>query len=126
MMECWSDVKYKELPVLPNISLLQYSITPILSLRAQFVHGVYHGDDMIDRCFRQDAVAEIEDMAGTAAGAAEDFSHSVFDFLRRCEERDRVKVALDGDIVADCGPAFVEIDTPVEADDIAAGGAHLF
>ena len=89
------------------------------------MHGVDHGDHMIDRRFRQDAVAEIENMSGTAAGAAQDFRHSAFDFFRRGEQRDRVEVALHGDIVADGGPAFVEIDTPVEADDIAAGGADV-
>ena len=62
---------------------------------------------------------------GTAAGAAQDFCHSAFDFFRRSEQRDRIEVALDGDVVADGGPAFVKIDTPVQADDIAAGGADV-
>ena len=79
--------------------------------------------DVIDRRFRQDAVAEIENMSGTAAGAAQDFRHAAFDFFRRSEQRDRIEVALHGDVVADRGPAVVEIDAPVQADDIAAGGA---
>ena len=32
------------------------------------MYGLDHGDDMIDRSFRQDAVAEIEDMARRIVG----------------------------------------------------------
>jgi hypothetical protein len=42
----------------------------LMSPRAQLMHSVDQGDNVIDRRFRQDAVAQVEDMAGPAAGAA--------------------------------------------------------
>ena len=70
------------------------------------MHGVDHGDDVIDRGFRQDAVAEIENMAGTSASAAQNFRHSTFYFFRRCEKRNRIEVALHRDIMADAWPSL--------------------
>jgi hypothetical protein len=49
------------------------------------MHSVDHGDDVIDRGFRQDAVTKIENMARSTSGAAENFRYSTFDFFRRCE-----------------------------------------
>ncbi len=71
-------------------------------------------------------MAEIENMAGPAGGAAENLCHATFDVFRRREQRDRIEVALHGDVVTDSGPAFVEIDAPVETDHVAAGGANMF
>ena len=65
------------------------------------MHCLDHGDDMIDRSFRQDAVAEIENMAGLTAGAAQNFGHSAFYFFRRCEQGDRIEIALHRDIMTE-------------------------
>jgi hypothetical protein len=45
------------------------------------VHGVDHGDDMVDWSFRQDAMAEVENMSGPTSGAPENFRHSTLDFF---------------------------------------------
>ncbi len=65
-------------------------------------------------------------MSGFAAGAAENFRDATFDFFRRGEERHWVEVALHRDVVANRGPAVVEIDAPIETDHAATGGANLF
>ena len=90
------------------------------------MHGFDHGDDVIDWGFRQDAMAEIENMAVPAVGAPQNFRHSAFDFSRRCEQRNRIEVALHRDIMTDRCPTFVEVDAPIQADDVAAGGANMF
>ena len=51
--------------------LLQYSIAPNLLPRAQLVDGFDHGDHVIDRRFRQHAMSQVENMAGTSVGAAQ-------------------------------------------------------
>ena len=45
---------------------------------AELVHRVDHGDDVIDRSFGQNAMAEIENMPGTAGGAAQNFRDARF------------------------------------------------
>ena len=56
-MEYWSDVNLQLSRQRASVPILQYSNTPILSPRAQLVHGVDQGDDVIDRRLRQHAVA---------------------------------------------------------------------
>src|SRR5678816_4858912 len=78
------------------LALLRRSSTPILNFLfcTQFMHRLDHGDDMIDRSFRQDAVAEIENMAGLTAGATQNFADPMSDFFGRCEQRHRIEVSL--------------------------------
>ncbi len=87
-------------------------------------HPLDELDDVFDRGAGDDAVAEVEDVAGAAGGGGEDFGDAgVEDFLRG-EEGDGVEVALDGDAVVEGAPGLVEGGAPVEAEDVAAGLAH--
>ncbi len=47
------------------------------------------------------------------------------DLVGRPKQHRGVEVALNGDTVAELVPGAVEVDPPVEADDVAAGGADL-
>src|SRR5262249_26694885 len=73
---------------------------------------------------RKHAVAEIEDVAGTAACAAEDIERPGLDALPGAQQGRRVEVALNT-AVADLGPGAVELDAPVDADYVAAGRGHV-
>ena len=64
-------------------------------------------------------------MTGAALRPAQDVASVPLDLGGRPEQRRRVEVALDGDVVAELAASAVEIDAPVEADDVAAGGVHL-
>ena len=88
--------------------------------------GFNHGDDVIDWCFRQDAVTEIKNMAGPSFGSAQDVGDAISDFFWRGQQRDRIEVALNSDIMFNRRPTFVEIYPPIQTDHVAAGGAHMF
>ena len=72
---------------------------------------------------REHAVAEVEDVTGSAAGAGEHVARAGGDALPRREQQGGVEVALHAPH-ADAFPAFVEGDPPVEPDHIAAGRRH--
>ena len=93
-------------------------------MHAEFVDGVDEREDVIDRRFGQDAVAEIEDVAGASGGLIENHLGTAANFGRLGEQRDRIEITLNGDIVAEPRPGLGEIDAPIETDDIAAGLAH--
>ncbi len=78
------------------------------------------GPDVVDGCLRQDAVAEVEDMAGASAGLCQDPSGLAGDLPWRGEQDDRIEVPLDGDPVTEPIPGPVQVDPPVQADDRAA------
>ncbi len=85
---------------------------------------VDYGDDVFDWGSGDDAVAEVEDVAGAASGSGEDFLYAGVDDVLRGEEGDWVEVALDGTAGA-CGlPAFSQRDAPVETEDIGSGLAE--
>src|SRR5919198_1797121 len=73
---------------------------------------------------RQYAVAQVEDVARAASGAAKDVLRGRLHALPWAEEDRRVEVALDAPVLADLRPAAVERDAPVEADHVAARVAH--
>ena len=70
-------------------------------------------------------MAEVEDVAGPRAGALEQFLHLGAQFVDRREQRHRVQVALNGRAVADVHPSLVDIDAPVHAHHVAAGGVQF-
>ena len=75
---------------------------------------------MFDGSGRQDAMAQIENMPIAAAGTAQDVFNAAFDLMERRIQRHRVEIPLPGSIMPDHGPGFVEMDSPVDADHIAA------
>src|SRR5215211_5325561 len=80
--------------------------------------------DVIDRCLRQHAVAEVEDVTGRATGAVEHRLCPRLDRLPGGEECGRIEVALDGDRAAEPPPCRGEVDPPIDADHVRAGRAH--
>ncbi len=86
-----------------------------------------HLDDRLDVLYgraRYYAVAEVEDVAGASGGLSEDLLDAGFEDRFWGEERDRIKIALDGACVVHLAPGFVERRAPVEADDVGAGFTH--
>ena len=69
-------------------------------------------------------MAEVEDVTGTAPRAVEDVLHARADIRRLREKHGGVEVPLHRDVVADGGPARVEVNAPVEPDHVAARRAH--
>ena len=92
--------------------------------RGIFLHETRQILHVVHRGFGQDAVAEIEDVAGAAGGEAQNFFGAGFQFLPVGEEQHGVEIALHGAPVIEARPAFVERDAPVEADDVGSGFAH--
>ena len=79
--------------------------------------GVYGG-------VGDDAVAEVEDVAGLVVVEGEDFSYAGFEDLGWGEEGDGVEVALHCDAVAEGAAGFVEGYAPVETEDVSSGFAE--
>src|SRR5713226_10065553 len=76
---------------------------------------------VLERAAGQHAVTQIEDVARTPGRPPEHLARPVDNEFERSEEHRRVKVALHAAIVADAPPAGIEVDAPVERDDIGAG-----
>src|SRR5258708_14137685 len=81
--------------------------------------------NVLERCGREDAVPEVEDVPGPSAGAREHFVGGCEDALERAEQQRRIEVALDAAVGADALPRLVERRAPVGADDVAARVAPL-
>src|ERR1700682_4905467 len=80
---------------------------------------------VLDRRRGQDAVAEVEDVAGPAAGAREHVVGGRDDPLERTQQHCGLPVALNAAIEPDALPGFVERRAPVGANDIASRSAQL-
>ena len=89
-----------------------------------FLHEASQVLHIVDWGFGEDAVAEIEDVAGASGGAAENVFGARLQFLPVGEEQNRIEIALHGALVIEASPAFVERDAPVEADDVRSGLFH--
>ena len=76
----------------------------------------------------QDAMTEVEDVAGTASGAVKDVLGFGAHDVPGGKKDGGIEVALDGDAVgaAETRPGGIERGMPVEADDIATSGGHQF
>src|ERR1017187_8160163 len=64
-------------------------------------------------------------MAGAGAGWFEEFVDRRSQLGERGEEGDGVEVALDGGAVADVHPGLGDVDAPIDAHDVAAGGVEF-
>src|SRR5438094_857122 len=80
--------------------------------------------DVIDRRLWQDAVPEVEEVAGPPRRLPEDGRGVRPDLADRAEKYRRVEVALDRDVVTEPRPGRVQIDAPVEANHVPARRAH--
>jgi len=76
--------------------------------------GVFHGR------LRQDAMAEVEDVAGTGEGG-DDFLGGAANFGWRAEEDRGIEVALQGDVRAELCAERAKINAPIDAEDVGAG-----
>src|SRR3954470_17761446 len=74
---------------------------------------------------REDAVAEVEEVPGAARGSGEHVERRRLDPLPGAEEDGGIEIPLHAALEADLVPAAVEVDPPVEADHVAAGGGHV-
>ena len=63
-------------------------------------------------------MAEIEDVAGPAAGARQHIVGRRERPIERAEQQRRIEIALDGAVEADALPGLVERRPPVGADDV--------
>ena len=82
---------------------------------------VHEAGEVVGIGSREDAVPEVEDVARPAGGLAEDRPSVRGDRVERADEEAGVQVALDAAVMPDDVPARIEVDPPVEADDVAAG-----
>ena len=84
---------------------------------AQLFHGV-------DRGFGQDAVAQVEDVTGTSGGLTHDVFGARPHFLPVCKQKNRVEISLYRTLEIHLPPAFVERNSPVQANDFCSGFLH--
>src|SRR6266849_10015878 len=83
-------------------------------------YGLDQGLQVLNRAARQHAVAEIEDVTPAPGRPPEHLARPLDHELARAEQHRRVQVALHPAVVADTPPARIEVDAPVERDDIGA------
>src|SRR5712691_1522678 len=81
--------------------------------------------NMFQRRRWKNAVAQIEDVAGTSAGALEDFVGRGEHAIEWTEQQRRVEVALNRAVRSDALPRLVQRRAPVGANHVAAGRAQL-
>src|ERR1700691_970919 len=82
---------------------------------AELAHVLHHPLHIFDRSTGNNAVPEIEDVSGAAAGLGEDLAHAFAEQIFAGEKHDRVKVALHRNRVAKRGPALVQRHPPIQA-----------
>src|SRR3989338_6550973 len=89
------------------------------------MNGLCHRNHMFYWSIREDSVAQIKDMAWPAASATENLRYLATDLIDRSQQSHRVQVPLDPDVIAHGLPGLVQIDPPVQADDISSRGAYM-
>src|ERR1051325_3346718 len=88
-------------------------------------HHLHHSFHVIYRRLWQNAVTQIEDVAGPRARALQQFVDAHLELGQRREQRYRIQIPLDGGTVADVHPGLVDVDTPVDAHYVAARGMQF-
>src|SRR6266568_7190792 len=89
-------------------------------LQPELAHHTHHGLHVLDRRFWNNAVAEIEDVAGASGCRAQNLLHAQLEHFRRSEQSDGVKIALHRVAVTHGAPALIEGLPPVESDHVRA------
>src|SRR5262249_20705560 len=79
----------------------------------QLMDGVDERPHVIDRGPREDAVAEVEDVADAPVGLLEDRRRPTPDLGGWCEQGGGTQVPLDPDAGPEPSPALPELDAPV-------------
>src|SRR5262245_34535508 len=80
--------------------------------------------DVVDRCLRDDAVTEVEDVTRLSVHLVEDRPRLSFDRRAIRTEHDRIEIALNR-LAAKRAPRRGERRTPIERDHVAASLVHL-
>ncbi len=62
-------------------------------------------------------MTQIENVPRPTPGLPQDALGLSSDLVDRREQDDGIKIALNGDIVAEASPTLVELDSPIKADD---------
>src|SRR4051794_21203667 len=75
---------------------------------------------VLDRGLRQNAVAEVEDMPGSARGALQHAIGGARENLPGCKKKRGIQVALHRDAAAHAVPRLVQGSAPVHPDDGSA------
>ena len=79
---------------------------------------------VVHRSFGKNAVAEIEDMAGTSGGLAQNVLGPLLEFFPIGEEQHGIEIALHRAFQTKALPSGVERNAPVQANDFGAGFLH--
>src|SRR5436305_10449981 len=82
------------------------------------MHGLDEQLEILHACLGRHAMAEVEDVAGPAAGPPQHVACALADQTRRTEEDRGLEVALDDAVAADARPRLVELNTPVDRDQV--------
>ena len=85
---------------------------------------LYRRLNVLFRRVLQDAVSDVEDVAGATSSAAQDIVDAFFHFRDGSEQRNRIQIPLHGSIVTDGLPAVIERDSPIQADHVSTRPAH--
>src|SRR4249920_3487478 len=64
-------------------------------------------------------------MPRAPAGSTQNIFYAPFDFMQRCKQREGVEISLYRYVMSHHRPGLIEMDAPVDSDDIAARCSHL-
>src|SRR5262245_22912625 len=114
---------------IPLISIISYLGSPGSSFsaflarggRAQLLHGVDQGDDVVDGSRRQNAVAEIENVPRPVADFFQDARALSADVRALAEQHGRIQVALNRDAVREAVERVLDRHSMIDAEHAAAG-----
>ena len=90
------------------------------------LHSIHERDHIFDWSFRQDAVAQIEDVPGPSARLFENRFSLRAKMISIGEESYGIEIAHHAHVMTDTLPSFVESHTPIKPNNIAARFAHQF
>src|SRR5919197_2244149 len=99
-------------------------MTSTASAGSPAMHEIHNRAHSSDLGFRQDAMAEVEDVAGSSCGALQNVADLSGSFRGGSEQRDGFQVALDGSRT-DALPGGIQRNPPIDADDVTAGGREV-
>ena len=85
------------------------------------IHQSFH---IVDRGIRQDSVPKIEDVTRLPGGLIEHSSRPNFDRIPGSQQRDRIKIALNGNLRTDVLTRFRQRNSPIDADHVRSAGTH--